>query len=109
MVVQAAPEPGDVYWENLAALPAGLCLYFNHPLWELYELGALLQLPWRSLKELDLSRSKLSDVGADLSRFEHLTDLRLSDNQLQSIELHHMLRLRTLHLAFNQRVIGFFV
>ena len=87
---------------DLGKAPAGLCLYFNHPKWGLYELGALLQLPWRSLVQLDLSHNNLSDVGADLSRFEHLTELRLEDNRLEKVELHHMPRLRALYLAFNQ-------
>ena len=76
--------------------------YFNHPFWSLSSLGALLELRPNTLRELDLSNNKLSDVGDDLSRFEQLTELRLEGNRLTSLELHHMPRLTSLYLASNQ-------
>ena len=56
-------------------VPTGMNFYFNHKNWSVerpsaLELNGLLQMPPRSLKELDLSRSGLRDVGAALSRFE---------------------------------------
>ena len=70
--------------------------------WRLSAPGALLQLPPRSLKELDLSNNGMADVGAALSRFEHLVALRLGGNQLTSLELHYLPRLRELVLSHNQ-------
>ena len=87
---------------ELSAIPAGSRFYFNHPWWKLYDLGALLELPPRSLRELDLSNNALTEVGPALSRFDHLVDLRLDNNQLKSIELHYLPRLKLLSLAFNQ-------
>ncbi len=39
---------------DLSQIPSGICFYFNHPNWRLAAPGALLKLPPRSLKELDL-------------------------------------------------------
>ena len=87
---------------DVSALPAGSCLYFNNPLWQLKTVGALLKVPPRSLKELDLRNNQIADVGADLSRFELLVDLRLDGNRIKDIELHYLPRLQYLSLAFNQ-------
>ena len=88
--------------KDIAKVPTGMKFYFNHPFWNLFDLGALLQLKPNTLVELDLSNNNLSDVGADLSRFEQLVELRLEGNRLTSIELHHMPQLRELWLASNQ-------
>ena len=90
---------------DLNKVPNNLRFYFNHPFWRLDSLGALLQMPPRSLKELDLSDSALHDVGSDLSRFESLVELKLNGNRLPSIELHYLPSLKHLNLAFNQLTI----
>jgi Leucine-rich repeat (LRR) protein len=91
--------------KDLTSLPSGSFLYFNHPNWKLQGLGSLLELPLRSVRELDLSGCALSDVGAAVGRFEHLVDLRLSDNQLPSIDLHYLPRLKHLDLSYNRLVV----
>jgi hypothetical protein len=77
---------------NLGDVTAGACFYFSHPNWQLHSLGALLKLQPRSLKELDLRDNALSDVGADLSRFELLVDLCLDGNRIKDVELHYLPR-----------------
>ena len=87
---------------SLDAVPPGSCFYLSHPNWQLRGLGALMQLRHNALKELDLRNNQLAEVGADLSRFETLVDLRLDGNQITEIELHFLPRLQLLSLAFNE-------
>lgn len=83
-------------------MPSGSNLYFNHPNWSLTSMGALVDIPLRSVRELDLTSNQLKDVGSSTVRFEHMVDLRLKDNLLSSIELHYLPRLRSLDLSFNR-------
>lgn len=88
--------------KDLANIPRGMKFYFNHPFWNMFDVGALLQLKPTTLTELDLSNNALTDVGAALSRFDNLTELRLEGNRLTSLELHHMPCLKELWLSSNQ-------
>ena len=88
--------------QSLQALPLGSCMCLNHPNWKLTSLGALVLLPPRALKELDLRSNSLGDVGPALSRFEALQELRISGNRLRQIELTFMPRLQLLDVSFNQ-------
>ena len=83
---------------SLAELPAGACLYLNHPLFRVRALGGLLSLPPARVRELDLSDNALHDVGTALSHYQSLTELRLAGNAIESIELSHMPRLLLLDL-----------
>ena len=74
------------------AVPTGSCFYLNHPNWQLSNLGALVMLPPRALKKLDLRNNKLHDVGTSLSRFELLQELLLGGNHLHDIEITFMPR-----------------
>ena len=87
---------------SLAELPAGACLYLNHPLFRVRALGGLLSLPPARVRELDLSDNALHDVGTALSHYQSLTELRLAGNAIESIELSHMPRLLLLDLARNR-------
>ena len=64
--------------QSLQSLPLGSYMYLNHPNWKLTSLGALVLLPPRALKELDLRDNNLHDVGSALARFEALQELRIS-------------------------------
>jgi len=94
-------QSGTPVIRDISKVPNKMNFYFNHKKWNLHDISGLMQLPQRSLNELDLSHCQLRSVGAELSRFEQLTELRLNDNHLPSIELHYLPRLKGLYLAFN--------
>ena len=91
--------------QSLQSLPLGSCMYLNHPNWKLTCLGALVLLPPRALKELDLRDNNLHDVGSALARFEALQELRISGSGGPSspspslLALPHLRRLRRPLLA----------
>ena len=87
--------------KSLAKVPLGSCMYLNHPNWKLTGMGALVLLKPGCLKELDLRDNDLKDVGGGLTRFEALTELRLSGNKLRQVELTYMPRLTWIDLSFN--------
>ena len=91
--------------QSLQSLPLGSYMYLNHPNWKLTSLGALVLLPPRALKELDLRDNNLHDVGSALARFEALQELRISGSGGPSspspslLALPHLRRLRRPLLA----------
>ena len=70
---------------ELHGVPPRSCFYFHHEFWKLQSLGALHKIPPRSLQELDLTDNSLSDVGAELSRFENLVELTLDGNKIKEV------------------------